>query len=44
MFALLLFHSNSYITGETEIQHHLTGYKTDLNITTQQLQKTIMNN
>ena len=37
MFALLLFRSNSYITGETEIQQHLTGYKTDLNVTTQQL-------
>lgn len=44
MCALLLFSSKSYITGETEIQRHLTGYKTDLNVTTQQLQKTITNN
>jgi len=44
MFALLLFSSNSYIRGETEKQRHLTGYKTDLNVTKQQLQKTIMNN
>ena len=44
MFALLLFGSISYITGETEIQQHMTRYKTDLNVTTQQLQKTIMNN
>jgi len=44
MFALLLFSSNSYITRETEIQQHLIGYKTDVNVITKQLQKTIMNN